>query len=107
MSEIRIELIDLPRLAVGAPERIARPRVAEVRRAGRLEPVLQIEAAGQFVGQRLVVDEAIGARGVDGPFVEVMASSSRPSRRAISALTSAARFSKFSGPFSAQTASCL
>ena len=67
---MRIELIELPHLAVGTPERIARPRVAQVRRAGRLESALQIKAAGQFVGQRLMVDKAVGAGGLDGPFVE-------------------------------------
>src|SRR5262249_57399035 len=67
---LRIEGIELPDLAVGAPERIARPRVAQVRSAGCLEPALQSKAAGQFVGQRLMVDKAVGAGGVDGPFVE-------------------------------------
>ena len=70
LAKVRIELIELPHLAVGTPERIARPRVAQVRRAGRLEPALQRKAAGQFVGQRLMVDKAIGAGGVEGPFVE-------------------------------------
>src|SRR5207247_3712593 len=36
----------------------------------RLEPALQIKAAGQFVGQCLMVDKAVGAGGLDGPFIE-------------------------------------
>ncbi len=68
---MRIELIELPHLPIGTPERIARPRVAQVCRAGRLEPALQIKAAGEFVGQRLVVDKAVAAGGADGSLVEV------------------------------------
>src|SRR6266404_232226 len=68
---VGIRLIELPHLPIGAPERIARPPVAQVRRTGRLDPALQIKAAGQFVGQCLMVDKAVGAGGADGSLVKV------------------------------------
>src|SRR6266850_8610580 len=70
LAKVRIELIELPYLPIGAPERIERPPVAQVRRAGRLEPALQMKAARQFVGQCLMVDKAVGAGGTDGSLVQ-------------------------------------
>src|SRR5262249_57449191 len=64
-------LIELPHLSIGTPERIACPRVAQVGRGGRLEPGVETEAAGQLVGQCLMVDKAVGAGGADGSLVQV------------------------------------
>ena len=71
----------------------------------RSNPVRTVETSGQLVRERFDVDEAVHAGRSDGLFVQSLASSSRPSRRAISAPTRRARLSKFSGQFAAHSRS--
>ena len=60
----------MPDLGVGAPQRIASVCVAEVGIAVLLKATVQIEATGQLVGERLVLDEAVLPRRADGLLVE-------------------------------------
>ena len=47
------------------------PGVAQIELRDLLEAARGVEARGQFVGKRLVVDKAIGAGRADGLFVQV------------------------------------
>ena len=70
--EVRIHLVELPHLAVGAPTEVAvRGRRAD-RRGDLLEAARRVEARGKLVGERLVVDEAVRAGRADGLFVEAL-----------------------------------
>ena len=107
LPQPRMELLKLPHLAVGSPTQIAGPGLPQISVCDHLEAARGVKAGGQLVGERLVVDKAVCARRHDRRFVEVAsASSSRPSIRAISAPTSAARSSKFCGQVAAQPRSC-
>src|SRR5262249_20585391 len=66
----RVEGIELLYLPVGAPPGGAIPGAAQIGMRARLEPMNGVEARGEFVGERLVVDKAVGAGGTDGLFVE-------------------------------------
>ena len=103
---LRMGFVELPHLAVGAPAGVAVPSIAQIAVRDLFETMVQIEAAGILVGQRLVVHQRVVARAPDGLLVEMLGLEFAPSMRAISAPTSAVRLSKFSGQFSAQTASC-
>src|ERR1700675_4819239 len=70
LAELRVGLLELTDFAVGAPQRITGACVAEVRIAVLLKTEVEIEAARQLVGERLVVDKAVCVCRADGPFVE-------------------------------------
>ncbi len=72
-----------------------------------LEAARRVEAGGELIGERLIVDKAVDARRADGLLVKALGIELPAFRRAISAPTSAARFSKLSGQFAAQSSSCL
>ena len=69
--EMWIELIELPHLAVGAPTQIAVAGVLHIHTGNLLETARLVEARCQFVGERLVVNKAVGAGRADRLFVEV------------------------------------
>src|SRR5262249_28881678 len=58
--------------AGGSPTEVAVPSVAQVRTPGFLETPRQIEARGELVSERLIVDKAIYVRQADGLFVETL-----------------------------------
>jgi hypothetical protein len=62
---VRVERIELPYLAVSAPPQVAEAGVAQIELRDLLEAARRVEACGQFVGKRLVVDKAIGAGRAD------------------------------------------
>ena len=72
LPQLRIELIELPHLAIGAPTQIAVAGVPQIGLGDRLEATRRVEARGQFVGERLVVNKAVGAGRADGLFVEAL-----------------------------------
>ena len=61
----------MPDLTVGSPTEVAVPGVLQIRVRDLLETSCRVEAAGEFVGERLVVDKAILSRRADGLFVKV------------------------------------
>ena len=71
-AELRIELIELPHLPVGAPTQIAVAGVPQIHLGNRLEAARRVEARGQFVGERLIVNKAVGAGRANRLFVEVL-----------------------------------
>ncbi len=70
VSQVRIHLLELPHLAVGAPTQIAVAGVPQIQMRDLLEAARRVEARGELVGERLIVDEAVGARRADGLFVK-------------------------------------
>src|SRR5207253_1306445 len=72
LPELRIDLIELPHLAIGSPPQVAVAGFRQVRACARLEPTRRIEPRGQLVGYGLVVDKAVGACRADGLFVKLL-----------------------------------
>ena len=72
LPEVRIELIELPHLPIGSPTQVAVAGVAQIHIRDLLEPTRRVEARGEFVGERLVVNKAVGAGRADGLFVEAL-----------------------------------
>ena len=68
--EVRIHLLELPHLAVGAPAQIAVAGVPQIEIRDLVETARPVEVGSAFVGERLIVDKAVVARRADGLFVE-------------------------------------
>ena len=60
--QVRVELIELPDLAICAPAEIAVTGIAQVGLRDGLEAACGVEASRKLVGERFVVDEAVLAR---------------------------------------------
>ena len=90
----------MPHLAIGAPAQIAVTGSDEIHLGDVLEAARRIEARGHFAGEGLVMDETAARAERIACSYSRSASSSRPSIRATSAPTSAARLAKFSGQWS-------
>ncbi len=58
-SEARIQLIELPHLAVGSPAQVAVAGVAQVELGELVEAARPVEGGRALIGDRLVVDEAV------------------------------------------------
>src|SRR5262249_51089693 len=71
-SQVRIELIELPDLPIGAPTEIAVTGISQVRMRDGVEPTCRVEPSRQLVGARLVVDELVLARGSDRVFIQAL-----------------------------------
>ena len=69
-SDLRIELLELPNLAIGAPLPVAVAGVAQVGPGDSLETTAEIEARRQLAGNRLVLHKAVAVRRTDGFFVK-------------------------------------
>ena len=72
LSEVRIQLVELPHLAIGAPTEIAVPGVAQVGIRDLLETACRVKPRGELVGDRLVVDKTVCVRRTDGLFVKLL-----------------------------------
>src|SRR5882672_12671211 len=59
VAEMRMKLFELPHLAVGAPAETTVPGVAQVELGEMIEAVRPVEGGSAFIGDRLVVDEAV------------------------------------------------
>src|SRR6202040_3616654 len=68
--EMRERLVELTNLAIGSPAKVALTRLPQIHSRDLLEAARCVEARGQFVGERLVVDKAVGAGRTNGLFVE-------------------------------------
>ena len=71
-AQVRIHLFELPHLAVGAPAQETVARLSQINVREIFETARLVEARGQFVGDRLILDEAVGARRADGLFVQTL-----------------------------------
>ena len=65
-------MFELPRLAIGSPTQIAVACVLQIRTGNLLEATRRIEAGSEFIGERLIVNKAVGASRADGMFVEAL-----------------------------------
>src|ERR1700674_3450943 len=72
LPEVRIQLVELPHLAIGSPTEIAVLGVPQIRMRDLLKTTRRVEARGQLVGEGLIVDKAVCARRADGLFVEAL-----------------------------------
>src|ERR1700758_1331092 len=68
----RVLLIQLPHLAVGTPAKIAVPSTPKVCMRDLLATTCRVEAGSELVGERLIMDKAIGMGGANGLFVKTL-----------------------------------
>jgi len=59
-----------PHLAIGSPAEIAVAGILQIHAGNLLEAARRIEVGSELVGERLVVNKAVGAGRADGLFVE-------------------------------------
>ena len=62
--------IKLPHLAIGSPAEIAVAGILQIHAGNLLKAARSIEAGSELVGERLVVNKAVGAGRANGLFVE-------------------------------------
>src|ERR1700733_15717517 len=67
---MRLKLFELSSLAVGTPSQIAKARVLQMHAGNLLEVACRVEAGGDFVGERLIVNKTVGAGRADGLLVK-------------------------------------
>jgi hypothetical protein len=72
VAEMRMKLFELAHLAIGSPTQIAGAGVLQIHTGDLLEATCRVEAGGQFIGERLIVNKAVGASRADGLFVEAL-----------------------------------
>src|SRR5262249_33877431 len=70
LAQPRMKLIELPHLAIGPPTQIAVAGILQVHPSDLLEATGRVEAGGELIGQRLIVNKAAGASRADGLLVE-------------------------------------
>ena len=70
LTQARVTFVELLHLSVGAPTVVAVPRGAQMGVASRFEAARQVVLRRQFVGESLVLDEAVLARRMDSLLVE-------------------------------------
>ena len=70
LAQVRMELLELPDLALGAPAEIAVPCVPQIGVGNRLEAARRIEPRGHLMGQRLVLHEAVLTGRLNGLLVQ-------------------------------------
>src|SRR5947208_9611879 len=70
--KLSIHLIKLAHLAIGSPTQVALPGVSQVEMRDLLEAPGSVEARGEFIGERLILDKAVRVCGADGLFVKML-----------------------------------
>src|ERR1700730_19388192 len=60
--EVRKQPVELPHLAIRSPAKVAIAGVPQIYPRYLLESLRCIEASGEFVGERLILDKAVFAR---------------------------------------------
>src|SRR5262249_41069222 len=70
LAKVRMQLLELPHLAIGSPAQVAVTGVSQAQVRDPGEPTRPVETGGELVGYRLVVDEAVRASRVRGLFVQ-------------------------------------
>src|SRR6202007_2487807 len=68
--QTRMNPFKLSHLAIGSPAEIAVAGILQIHTGNLLEAARSIEAGSELVGERLVVNKAVGAGRTDGLFVE-------------------------------------
>src|SRR5262245_52595231 len=67
-----MQLVEVSDFAGRSPPQIAGTSLSQICTGNRLETTPGIEASGQLVGDRLIVDKAVVSRRADGLFVELL-----------------------------------
>src|ERR1700757_2154741 len=70
--EVWVHLVELPHFSIGSPAQIVVSGVLEVGMGIGLEATSSVEARGHFVGERLVVDQAVVTGRSDGLVIETL-----------------------------------
>src|SRR5712671_3595440 len=70
VAEMRMKLFELPNLAIGSPTQIAVAGVLQIHTGNLLKATRRVEAGSEFIGERLIVNKAVGAGRADGLFEE-------------------------------------
>src|SRR5215471_15445253 len=72
LSKVRIQLVQMPDLAIRTPSQIAISGFPKIQVRELLESARHVEAASEFVGERFVVDKAVCLGRVDRLLVETL-----------------------------------
>ena len=67
-----MKLFELPHLAISSPTQIAVTGVLQIHAGDLLEATGCVEAGSEFIGERFIVNKAVGAGRADGLFVEAL-----------------------------------
>ena len=67
-----MHILKLPHFAVRSPTNIAVARSSQIEASKLFETTRAVKARGQFVSERLVLDEAVVAGGADRLFIETL-----------------------------------
>ena len=67
-----MHILKLPHFAVCPPTNIAVARSSQIDAGKLFETTRAVKPRGQFISERLVVDEAVVAGGADGLFIETL-----------------------------------
>src|SRR5260370_8977642 len=70
VAQMWMMLLELPHVAIGSPAKIAVAGVLQIHTGDLLEATRRVEAGSQFIGERLMVNKAVGVSRADGLFVE-------------------------------------
>ena len=70
--EVWVHLVELPHFSISSPTQIAVAGILQMGMGIGLEATRRVEARGHFVGERLVVDQAVVAGRADGLLVETL-----------------------------------
>src|SRR5262249_55223413 len=59
LAEVRVQLIELPHLAIGAPTGITVSCVPQIRMCDLLKTTCCVESRGELIGERFILDKAV------------------------------------------------
>ncbi len=72
LPEIRIELIELPNLAIGSPAGIAGAGLAQIGLGELVKSARPVEGGGALIGDRLVVNESVASGRADCLLIQTL-----------------------------------
>src|ERR1700758_5155955 len=70
LAELRVYFVELPYLAIGSPTQIAGAGVAQIEIGDVVDATRPVKRRSALMGDRFVVDEAVGAGRANGLVVE-------------------------------------
>jgi len=70
--QVRVQIIELPHLAVGPPTQITIPGIPQVGMGDRLKTTRPVESGGEFVSDAFALSKAVLARGADGLLIQTL-----------------------------------
>src|SRR5215472_9973986 len=70
IRELGVHFIELPHLAVRAPTQIPVPGLSQIEFGKLLQPASTVKSGSALIGDRFVVNKAVGSSGTDSPLIE-------------------------------------